>query len=245
MGDALLLVAHGSRDPRHAATVRALTRGIRSTRPGLRVSTAFLDFDAPSVPEELARAARHGAPRVVVQPLLLTRAFHAKTDLPDALRRAPSSLTVRRARVLGPDPLLIAALERRLYEAGLAPDDRATTGVVLAAAGSGDPGAAATLAGIARRWQRTGGWHSVRLAYASSHGPRTEDAVRALRAGGARRIAVAPYVLAPGRLPDRIAEGARGAGADVLGAVLGAAPELARLVLLRYDAAVRVPALTG
>lgn len=62
MGDALLLVAHGSRDPRHAATVRALTRRIRSTRPGLRVSTAFLDFDAPSVPEELARAARHGAP---------------------------------------------------------------------------------------------------------------------------------------------------------------------------------------
>lgn len=244
MGDALLLVAHGSRDPRHAATVRALTRRIRSTRPGLRVSTAFLDFDAPSVPEELARAARHGAPRVVVQPLLLTRAFHAKTDLPDALRRAPSSLTVRRARVLGPDPLLIAALERRLYEAGLAPDDRATTGVVLAAAGSGDPEAAATLAGIARRWQRTGGWHSVRHACAS-HGPRTEDAVRALRAGGARRIAVAPYVLAPGRLPDRIAEGARGAGADLLGAVLGAAPELARLVLLRYDAAVRVPALTG
>ncbi|MDH6542186.1 sirohydrochlorin chelatase [Streptomyces sp. SPB4] len=244
MGDALLLVAHGSRDPRHAATVRALTRRIRSTRPGLRVSTAFLDFDAPSVPEELARAARRGAPRVVVQPLLLTRAFHAKTDLPDALRRAPASLTVRRARVLGPDPLLIAALERRLHEAGLAPDDRATTGVVLAAAGTGDPGAAAALAGIARRWQRTGGWHSVRLACAS-RGPRTEDAVRALRAGGARRIAVAPYVLAPGRLPDRIAEGALGAGADVLGAVLGAAPELARLVLLRYDAAVRVPALTG
>ncbi|MFB0633369.1 sirohydrochlorin chelatase [Streptomyces sp. AB3(2024)] len=244
MGDALLLVAHGSRDPRHATTVRALTRGVRSTRPGLRVSTAFLDFDAPSVPQELARAARHGAARLVVQPLLLTRAFHAKTDLPGALRRAPASLTVRQARVLGPDPLLTAALERRLYEAGLAPDERATTGVVLAAAGSGDPEAAATLAGIARRWQHTGGWHSVRFACAS-HGPRTEDAVRALRAGGARRIAVAPYVLAPGRLPDRIAEGARGAGADVLGAVLGAAPELVRLVLLRYDAAVRVPALTG
>lgn len=50
-------------------------------------------------------------------------------------------------------------------------------------------------------------------------------------------MAVAPYVIAPGRLPDRIARGARGAGADVLADVLGPAPELARLLVLRYEAA--------
>lgn len=244
MGGTLLLVAHGSRDPRHAQTIRALTRRIRSTRPGLRVSTAFLDFDAPRVPEELARLAVDGARAVVVQPLLLTRAFHAKTDLPGVLRQAPPALSVRQAPVLGPDPLLTAALERRLYEAGLGRGDRATTGVVLAAAGSGDPEAAEVLAGIARQWRDSAGWYAVRPAAASA-GPRTEDVVRALRAEGARRVAVAPYVLAPGRLPDRIAAGARAAGADVLGAVLGAPQELVRLVLRRYDAAARTPALTG
>jgi sirohydrochlorin ferrochelatase len=56
-----------------------------------------------------------------------------------------------------------------------------------------------------------------------------------MRAEGVRRIAVAPYVLAPGRLPDRIAEGAREAGADVLADVLGPAPEMARLLLERYE----------
>ncbi|MEU8466241.1 sirohydrochlorin chelatase [Streptomyces sp. NPDC029003] len=244
MSGSLLLVAHGSRDPRHARTVRALTRGIRSTRPGLRVRTAFLDFDAPCVPEELERAARDGIRSVVVQPLLLTRAFHAKTDLPGVLRQAPPALAVYQAPVLGPDPLLTAALERRLYGAGLAPGERAGTGVVLAAAGSGDPEAAETLAALARHWQHTAGWYAVRPA-AASGGPRTEDVVRALRAEGARRVAVAPYVLAPGRLPDRIAAGARAAGADVLAPVLGAAPELVRLVLRRYDRAARTPAPTG
>lgn len=64
--------------------------------------------------------------------------------------------------------------------------------------------------------------------------------MRALRAEGVERVAVAPYVIAPGRLPDRIAAGAEAAGADVLADVLGPAPELARLLLDRYDAA-RMP----
>lgn len=95
------------------------------------------------------------------------------------------------------------------------------------------------IAEIARELRHTG-WCAVRPAFASAALPRTEDAVRALRAEGVDRVAVAPYVIAPGRLPDRIAAGAEAAGADVLADVLGPAPELARLLLDRYDEA-RVP----
>ncbi|MFD6433179.1 sirohydrochlorin chelatase [Streptomyces venezuelae] len=231
----LLLVAHGSRDPRHAATVRALVRRVRSLRPGLRVETGFLDFDTPTVSGVLERLAAEGVRDVVAQPLLLTRAFHAKTDIPAVLRGAPAALRIRQAAVLGPSPLLVSALERRLYEAGLDPADRSSTGVVLASAGSSDPEAIAVIAEIAREWRRTG-WCAVRPAFASASLPRTEDAVRALRdVDGVRRVAVAPYVLAPGFLPDRIARGA--AGADVLADVLGPAPEVARLLVRRYDEA--------
>ncbi len=45
----LLVIAHGSRDPRHAATVHALVRRVRSQRPDVRVETGFLDFNVPSV----------------------------------------------------------------------------------------------------------------------------------------------------------------------------------------------------
>ncbi|MFF4873373.1 MULTISPECIES: sirohydrochlorin chelatase [unclassified Streptomyces] len=235
----LLVIAHGSRDPRHAATVQALVRRAGALRPGLRVETAFLDFNLPSVTGVLDRLAAEGVRDVVALPLLLTRAFHAKADVPAVLRQAPASLRIRQAEVLGPSPLLIAAVERRLYEAGLAPGDKSATGVVLASAGSTDPEAIAVIAETARELRRTG-WCSVRPAFASAviagGVPRTEDAVGALRAEpGVRRVAVAPYVIAPGRLPDRIAAGA--AEADVLADVLGPSPELARLLLARYDGA--------
>ncbi|MCJ1680154.1 sirohydrochlorin chelatase [Streptomyces sp. APSN-46.1] len=248
---ALLVIAHGSRDPRHAATVHALTRRARALRPELRVETAYLDFNAPRVDQVLSALYADGVRDVVALPLLLTRAFHAKADIPaalsEALVRLPG-LSVSVADVLGPSPLLISALERRLFEAGLDPADRAGTGVVLASAGSTDPEAIAVIAETAREWRHTG-WCAVRPAFASAALPRTEDAVRALRAEGVRRVVVAPYVIAPGRLPDRIAAGAVAGGADVVADVLGAAPELARLLLHRYAAAAtapsRLPALTA
>ncbi|GAA2247305.1 sirohydrochlorin chelatase [Streptomyces ruber] len=238
----LLVIAHGSRDPRHAATVHALVRRVRAMRPGLRVETGFLDFNVPSVQGVLESLAAEGVRDVVALPLLLTRAFHAKADIPAVLREAPRRLRIRQAAVLGPSPLLVAALERRLYEAGLDPADKSSTGVVLASAGSTDPEAIAVIADIAREWRHTG-WCAVRPAFASASLPRTEDAVRELRAAGCERVAVAPYVLAPGFLPDRIARGA--AQADVLADVLGPAPEVARVLLERYEAARRPALLTA
>ncbi|MEU7041576.1 sirohydrochlorin chelatase [Streptomyces varsoviensis] len=237
---ALLVVAHGSRDPRHAATVAALAARVRALRPDLRVEAGYLDFCAPSVAQALSRLAADGVREVVALPLLLTRAFHAKSDIPAVLHAAAArlpGLAIRQAGVLGPSRLLARALERRLYEAGVRPEDRGSTGVVLASAGSSDPEANAALAEFAREWQRTG-WCAVRPAFASARPPRTEDAVRELRAAGVRRVAVAPYVIAPGRLPDRIERGAREAGADVLADVLGPGEELARLVARRYGQAV-------
>ncbi|MGW0981319.1 sirohydrochlorin chelatase [Streptomyces xiamenensis] len=271
----LLLIAHGSRDPGHAATVHALAARIRSLRPGLRVTVGFLEFNGPRVREALAGLYGDGEREVTAVPLLLTRAYHAKTDIPAALAACAGALpgmTVRRAEVLGRDPLLLAALERRLARAEVldhgarVPDvsgagipgarrpgpvsatatarrpspghrARSRTGVVLAAAGSSDPAAIEAVGSLACQWARAGGWGAVRPAFAAGAPPGTADAVRALRADGIERVLVAPLVIAPGRLPARIAAGAREAGADALAPVLGAAPELAALLLRRYDEA--------
>ncbi|MFF5160905.1 sirohydrochlorin chelatase [Streptomyces sp. NPDC000348] len=232
---ALLLVSHGSRDPRHAGTVRALTGRIRSQRPGLTVVTAFLEFDTPGVAGALEDLRRAGVGAAVAVPLLLTRAYHAKTDLPAALAGV-SGPSVRQAAVLGGSALLVRAVERRLFEAGLSPADRATTGVVLSAAGSRDPEAIESVGAAARELRRAG-WLAVRPAFVTGPLPRPGDVVRDLRALGAPRVAVAPYVLAPGLLPDRIAAEAASARADVLSAPLGDAPELARLVTRRWHEA--------
>ncbi|MEY9966448.1 sirohydrochlorin ferrochelatase [Streptacidiphilus sp. MAP12-16] len=230
----LLLVAHGSRDPRHAATVTDLAAQVRARRPGLDVEVGYLDHCAPRIPQLLSRLEGE----VVALPLLLNHAFHARSDIPGVLAEAAARnprLIIRQGPVLGPSPLLLDALDRRLAEAGV--DPSAGTGIVLAAAGSSDPAANAVTRRVAAAWQSLRGWAGVEVAHASAAPPRVAAAVAALRARGARQIAVAPYLLAPGLLPDRIAAEAAAAGVDAVAAPLGATPELARLLLRRYDEA--------
>ena len=85
-----MAVAHGSRDPRAATAVEELLdlvrrRAARHGLAGLRVSTAYLGHGPPSPGQVLG--ALPGGP-VVVLPLLLTGAYHSKTDLPAVLRAA-------------------------------------------------------------------------------------------------------------------------------------------------------------
>jgi sirohydrochlorin ferrochelatase len=234
----LVAVAHGSRDPRAAATVGELLDRVRDQADrrglaGLRVSAAYLGHAAPSLAQVLGTLP---AGTAVVLPLLLTEAYHSKTDIPAALRAARPGLEVRYGGTLGPDPLLITALERRLAEAGVAPG-APDTSVVLAAAGSSDPAATADVAALAARWQAQRSWRSVIPAFASAAAPSPAEAVSALLAGGARRVVVASYLLAPGRFVTQVRDTTLEAGAGAVSAPLGAASELAGIVLDRYAAA--------
>ncbi|MFB8039420.1 sirohydrochlorin chelatase, partial [Streptomyces sp. NPDC056004] len=72
--------------------------------------------------------------------------------------------------------------------------------------------------------------------------PSPAEAVRALRAAGHRRVAVARHLMAPGHFARRAQE----AGGCLVSAPLGPHPDVARLVLQRFDEAsgetVRCPA---
>ena len=235
---ALVLVAHGSADPRAAATIGELIRLVahRAAERGLGVPApraAYLGHAAPSVPQVM-RALEPDVP-VTVLPLLLTAAYHSKTDIPRLLARVGAGRRFTYGEPLGPHPLLLRALERRLPEVAFG--ERAETGVVLAAAGSSDPEANATVARLAAQWQARAGWYAVRAAYASAVGPDPATAVTQLREAGARRVVVASYLLAPGLFADRIRDASLAAGAAAVAPVLGASPEVADVVLDRYQEA--------
>ena len=104
----LVAVAHGSRDPRSAATVAALVAEVRRQRPDLDIRLSFLDLSAPRLADVLCAVHAEGHRRAVVVPLLLGHAFHARVDVPGAvghaMARHPGLLPdriVREARAAG------------------------------------------------------------------------------------------------------------------------------------------------
>jgi sirohydrochlorin ferrochelatase len=244
----LVAVAHGSADPRASATIAELAAVARERSPGLDLRTAFLGHAPPSLPQVLGTI--EADREVTVLPLLLTAAYHSKADIPRVLARTPLR-RVSYGATLGPHPLLLDALDRRLAEAlpssgpisgpissPGAHQDRARTAVVLAAAGSSDPEANATIAQMAARWQARTGWLAVRPAYASAAEPSPAAAVAGLLRDGAPRVVVATYLLAPGLFADRIRHTALAAGAAAVSPALGACAEVADVMLDRFAQAV-------
>jgi sirohydrochlorin ferrochelatase len=131
-------------------------------------------------------------------------------------------------------PLEDAALRRLATVAG--PLDDPGLGVVLAAIGSSHPEANAAVGDVAAGWARHFGWAGATAAFATAAEPTVAQAITALRARGAQRVAVAPWILAPGLLPDRIAAAAHAGGAAVA-APMGPDPAVAGLVVERFTAA--------
>jgi sirohydrochlorin ferrochelatase len=233
---ALVALAHGSRDKRSAATVQALVAELRATRPDLRIEAAFLELSRPSFSTVVDRLVRAGYDEIVVVPLLLTEAYHAKVDVPSAISAATEKhegLKIRATSILGLETVFLEVLDRRLRDALKEARVRELDALVLAAAGSSDPLANQAVARLARLW---GSKHRLPTvaAYASAAPPATGEAVRAFRAEGRRHIAVGSLFLAPGTLTDRAAELALEAGAVAVSAPLGADTEVARTILARY-----------
>lgn len=172
----LVIVAHGSTDPRFAAVVHTVAARVRALAGPVDVRTGYLEHGPPHV----ADVAIAGA---VAVPLLLSTGYHVRVDLP---AQAPG---VRVTAAVGPDPRLAAVLAQRLREAGYAGGE-----VTLAAAGSADPQSLADGATAADQLAEVLG-APVRPAYVSGGEPRLADL---------RPRAVASYLLAPGRFADAV-----------------------------------------
>lgn len=235
----MIACAHGTSSAQGAAEVNALRADIAALRPGLDVREAYVDVQQPDLVDVVA-----GLPEgesAVVVPLLLSVGYHVKVDIARAVKSRPGSAA---AAPLGPDPRLAALLDQRLREAGVTDNDV----IVLAAAGSSNPNAAASVEELLGQLRELRSNRMV-AAYGASAKPSVPDAVAMLREeleGGAGagesagavdvggRVVIASYLLAPGYFHDQLAK----AGADVVTEPLLPSPVLAEIALERYDAAV-------
>jgi sirohydrochlorin ferrochelatase len=111
----LLMVGRGSRDPQANSEMASFSRLRWEQRRLGRVETCYLAMTRPTLAEGLASAARHGLPRIVVQPHLLFQGellSQVAEETTSAAAEHPSREWIIAAH-LGPHPLLCQAITER------------------------------------------------------------------------------------------------------------------------------------
>lgn len=224
----LILAAHGTRRPGGVAMIGDLAEQV-SRLLGRTVRVAFVDVLGPTPSEVLSAAGGH---RAIVVPAFLSRGYHVRTDVP-AHVAASGHPDVIVTPALGPGGDIARIVADQLLQSGWRPGDS----VILGAAGTSDPIARADLHTTATLLSALTG-SRVALGFAATGEPGIRQAVQTARAQGARRVAIASYLLADGLFQERLGD----CGADVVSRPLGTHPRLARLIANRFRRAVPVAA---
>lgn len=100
---AILIVGHGTRKPEGAQQLRQLVEWMRGIEPDWHFFESFLELAEPSIECSMERIAESGLRRVLVVPILLFSAGHAKEDIPQAVADAARK---RGLEVIGQTPAL-------------------------------------------------------------------------------------------------------------------------------------------
>ena len=78
---ALVLFAHGSRDPAWAAPFRAVQAKTAAARADLEVELAFLEIMQPTLPDAVDALVARGHESIAIAPLFMAQGAHLKRDL--------------------------------------------------------------------------------------------------------------------------------------------------------------------
>jgi sirohydrochlorin cobaltochelatase len=243
---ALLIAGHGTRDEAGARELLALVERVRALAPGLPAAGGSIELSMPPVASAAADLVGAGSDDIVVVPLMLLAAGHAKNDIPALiarLRLQHPGVRFRYGRDLGLHPSLLELIDERLA-AAVPPEARVDTAVLLVGRGASDPDANADTAKLGRLLWEGRPWPLVEVCYAGITDPRVPEGLRRCRQLGARRIVAMPYLLFGGRLEDRVRAqcsefAAANPSIDVrVAGHLGPCDPVARLVLERYREAI-------
>ncbi len=119
----LILLAHGSRDPRWRASIQALAKAVEPSLPGEAVRVAFMQFEGPTLEDVVKQALQAGHETFRLLPLFMATAGHVEKDimpLVSHLARSYPELQLRLLTPVGEDdlfPSLIVDIASRPHEA--------------------------------------------------------------------------------------------------------------------------------
>jgi len=110
---ALVLFAHGARDPRWAQPFQKLQQRAQAQLPEAEVVLAFLELMEPRLPAVVTELAGKGVEQVSVVPVFLGQGGHVLRDLPpmiDELRTAYPTMQITVSDAVGESPAVLDAI---------------------------------------------------------------------------------------------------------------------------------------
>ena len=110
---AIILFAHGARDPDWAAPFNIIRQQLQAARPQLQIELAFQDFMSPTLGEAAAQVAARGTKRAVLVPLFMAQGGHLKQDLPrmvGKIREQHPQLQLQLMPAIGDAPEILQAI---------------------------------------------------------------------------------------------------------------------------------------
>lgn len=110
---AIVLFAHGSRDPLWHKPMEAVASTLAASQPDVSVRCAYLELSTPDLGTVCAELALQGCTHVSVVPLFLGVGRHAREDLPllvKDLQQLHPAMAFALKPAVGEDPRLIQLL---------------------------------------------------------------------------------------------------------------------------------------
>jgi sirohydrochlorin cobaltochelatase len=110
---ALVLFAHGARDPRWAQPFLKMQAIASQRLPEVTVELAFLELMEPRLPVVVNRLVEQGCGRISVVPVFLGQGGHVLRDLPpmiEELRTSYPQLVLTVADAVGESPAVLQAI---------------------------------------------------------------------------------------------------------------------------------------
>lgn len=110
---ALILFAHGARDPRWAQPFQKLQAIASRQRPDTRVELAFLELMEPRLPEVVSGLVESGCEQISVVPVFLGQGGHVLRDLPPMIEDLQARYPALRLQVspaVGESPEVLEAI---------------------------------------------------------------------------------------------------------------------------------------
>jgi sirohydrochlorin cobaltochelatase len=112
---ALIIFAHGARDPRWAEPFQRLQLALAQQASEVCVRLAFLELMTPSLQSVAEEVISLGAQQLVIVPAFLGQGGHVRRDLPDlvqGLQQRWPQISIHLAQAVGEDLEVLQAIAR-------------------------------------------------------------------------------------------------------------------------------------